>query len=134
MTKPVWDMDEIVEALTDLDFKWYTTPVLFSFYETAAPHLGQPPNFQPLTALQREAVRAGFELVADIANISFSEVADAPGIKPWIRFQTIHVVQQWSGSASSRTEEAGENDRVIGTDITFNRYLIDQRGNYQLSD
>jgi serralysin len=136
MPKATWDMKQIVEALTGLDEKWVTTaPILFSFYETQAPHVSpQPPNFQPLTVLQREAVRASFELVADVANISFSEVADAPGEKPWIRFQSIYVVQQWSGSANNRVEEQGEVDRLIGSDITFNRYLIDQRGNYQLSD
>ena len=135
MTKPVWEMSQIVPALSAMNAKWYFTPVRFSFYESMPGHLSPaPPNFQPLTLAQREAVRGGFELVADVANISFTEVPDAAGAQPWIRFQTIWVNAEFSGSADPRWNDSSSPYSMIGVDVTFNRRLIDQRGDYLIGD
>ena len=75
--KPVWSVTQIVSQLTNWEMRWNTqNPVAYSFYNVAYAFLGNPPNFSPFSAEQRAAMARHVELIADVANIRFNEVAD----------------------------------------------------------
>lgn len=77
MVKPVWSVTQIVSQLTNWEMRWNTqNPVAYSFYAAPYAFLGNPPNFSPFSAEQRAALARHAELIADVANIRFSEVPD----------------------------------------------------------
>lgn len=82
--KPVWSVTQIVSQLTNWEMRWNTqNPVAYSFYAAPYAFLGNPPNFSPFSVEQRAALARHVELIADVANIRFIEVADngqAPGV------------------------------------------------------
>ena len=133
--KDVWTMEQVIPALTQLNAKWYSGAIRYSFYQTSPAHLSPPPpNFAPLSEAQRIAVRLAFDHIEDITTLRFEEVADQAGEQPWIRFLNVHVFAQFSGSASNRLDEGPTPDGIVGSDIVFNMHLMNQRGFYRLGD
>ena len=83
MVKPVWSFGQIVAQLTNWEMRWDTsTAIAYAFYGQPYSFLGNPPNFSPFSIQQREALARHAELIADVANLRFVNVADngqAPG-------------------------------------------------------
>ncbi len=97
MVKPVWSLRQIVSQLTNWEMRWDTnTPIAYAFYTQPYGFLGNPPNFSPFSVQQREALARHAELIADVANIRFVNVADngqQPGyVNPRIAFFNINHV------------------------------------------
>ena len=84
MAKPVWSLGQIVSQLTNWELRWDTqAPIAYAFYSQPYAFLGNPPGFSAFSDLQRQAMARHVELIADVANISFVNVADngqEPGI------------------------------------------------------
>ncbi len=82
--KPVWTLDQIVAQLTNWQARWDVhVPIAYAFYTQGHGFLGATPNFSPFSALQRAALERHMALVADVANVTFENVADngvAPGV------------------------------------------------------
>lgn len=133
--KPVYTDDQIVAQLTRLGV-WNApgTPIAFAFLESRPSYLPFEATFASFTAAQRDAARDAFALVAEVADLSFVEVADngqEPGqANQRITFRTVDVNQPFSGSASAYQFD-GLPD-IYGSDVILNltgmQNRVDQEG------
>ena len=128
--KPVFTNEQYVAQLTQLGV-WNAPgkPIAFAFLEQRPAYLPFEYSFEPFTAAERTAARKAFGLVAEVANLTFVEVADngqEPGpSNQRITFRTLSVNEQYSGSAWTYQNE-GSND-IFGSDVILNRTGIAQR-------
>jgi serralysin len=83
--KPVFTLEQIIHQLTTADIAWTGAPgnptpragagtVTYAFFNSAAEvYSSERSEFQPLSAAQRDAVRAAFAIWGDFININFVE-------------------------------------------------------------
>jgi hypothetical protein len=78
--KPVWTLDQIVTNFERNHTVWAAGQTVAYSFETSAP-MGEPSavGFGQLTDVEKTFTRAAFQLISDVANIQFIEVA-APGV------------------------------------------------------
>jgi serralysin len=142
MTKPVWTLSEIVAQLTNWELRWDTqTPIAYAFY--AQPHgfLSVNVNFSPFSALQRQALARHVELVADVCNLSFVNVADngqAPGIaNPRIGFYNVNHqnVPFWGAAMDFVTEnDDSPHGRMYGANSAVNLWRANVQGGWGIGE
>lgn len=140
--KPVWTTDEIIGQLANWEGRWsQDEPVAYSFYEAPAPHLGRPPGYSSFSAVQREATARAFDLIADVANISFVEVPDngtLPGAdNQRISFFNIDYANAafWGVLATyQRENEAPPFGEVCGAEIIVNQHRAAVQGGWDIAE
>ncbi|HEX8214536.1 MAG TPA: hypothetical protein VF582_03585, partial [Allosphingosinicella sp.] len=77
--KPVWTFDQIVAQLTNWGGRWNNSaPVPFLFYAQSLAHHEFKIGFAPFNEAERQSLLATMQLVSDVANISFVNIASAP--------------------------------------------------------
>jgi hypothetical protein len=142
MAKPLWSVDQIVSQLTNWGAAWDNdSPIAYTFYEALAAHLGNPPNFSPFSIAQREAVARLLELISDVADLDFIQVADngqAPSATNQ-RFGMFNLnganVPFWGAATNYDMESAtipyGE---IYGVDIVVNGHRAIPQGNWAIGD
>jgi len=136
MPKPVWTVDQIAAHLTRKGAVWQTdSPIPYAYYTGPAPHLASPPNFSIFSADQRQALARIFQLVSDVANISFVEVPDN-GEKPGggnsrIGFYNANSssLPFW-GAASNYIDTVPAQDLILGADVIVNLQRANVQGNW----
>ncbi len=128
--KPVYTNEQIVAQLVRLGI-WNApqNPIAYAFLEQRPDYLPYESSFSPFSAEQRAAAHRAFALVAEVANLSFVQVADngvEPGIgNQRITFRSLAVNQQYSGSADVYQYD-GYSD-IYGSDIILNTTGIAKR-------
>ena len=137
MPKPVWTTEQIAAHLIRDQLAWSTqAAVSYAFYGAPAAHLGNPPNFSPFSAAQRQALATVFELIADVARITFAEVPDngqTPGpANPRIGFHNVNAssVPFWGAATNFSLETSPEPDRIWGVDVVVNLYRANVQGGW----
>jgi len=138
MPKPVWTVSQIAAHLIRPGIAWSTqSPVSYAFYGAPAPHLGQSwPNFSPFSAEQRHALAWVFQLVSDVADISFTQVPDngqAPGpANSRIGFYNVNgsTVPFWGAATNYSIETLPERDRIWGDDVVVNLFRANVQGGW----
>ena len=75
--KPVWTSEQIVAQLTNWEARWNNqAPIPYTFLTSPYAYLGSTPSFSPFSLAQRAALTRDMQLIADVANLSFVQVAD----------------------------------------------------------
>lgn len=77
--QPVWSLEQVVANFLRWDARWGPTTIAYTFYTARPPHqFGEPAynGFRAFTAAQQTATTLAFDLIADIVNLSFVQVAD----------------------------------------------------------
>lgn len=140
--KPVWTLQDIVDQLTNWQGKWDTSgPVPYSFYVAPPPHLGNPPGFSTFSADQRQALARNAQLISDVANISFVNVADN-GLAPSqsnSRLSFYNINYQFAPFWGAASNFVTENDdlpmgRIYGAEFVVNLYRANVQGGWDLGE
>ena len=104
---PVFTLEEVIAQFLRWGGAWADPTINFSFYNTRPALLGGDQGwagFQPFTQTQREATYRAFDLIADVVNLDFQEVADnqlAPGANNRrITFGTSTTFPSWATGAA----------------------------------
>ncbi|WP_296816124.1 M10 family metallopeptidase C-terminal domain-containing protein [Brevundimonas sp.] len=130
-TPPVFTFEQIMAQFLRWGGAWSDDTINFTFYTSRPAHLNGDPwwaGFQAFTPAQREAVYRAFDLVADVVNLQFQEVADnhlAPGPgNRRITFGTSTTFPAWAtGSADvniSPSEIVDGRYRIYSSETLFN--------------
>ncbi|HEX8640025.1 MAG TPA: M10 family metallopeptidase [Allosphingosinicella sp.] len=129
--KPVFSDDQIVAQITRLGV-WNApgVPIAYTFLEQRPGYLPYESSFAPFSASERADAAKAFALIAEVANLSFVQVADngqEPGpSNQRITFRTLSVEQPfYSGSAS--TYQYGSSPDIYGSDVILNHDGMDRR-------
>ena len=76
---PAWSLDQISAQLLRWDARWAETTIPYAFYAARPPHLAGDSwwtGFRAFNAAQQQATHRAFELIADIVDLDFVNVAD----------------------------------------------------------
>jgi serralysin len=137
MPKPVWTVEQIAAHLTRDRLAWSAqSPINYAFYAAPAPHLGSWPNFSPFSAEERQALARNFQLISDIAPLTFAEVPDngqTPGpANPRIGFFNVNgsTVPFWGAATNFSLETSPDPDRMWGVDVVVNLYRANVQGGW----
>lgn len=79
VAQPVWSLGQIVDNFLRWDARWAPTTISYSFYTARPSHQSGEPaynGFRAFTPAQQTATALAFDLIADIVNLNFVEVAD----------------------------------------------------------
>lgn len=82
---PTWTFDQIMDQFLRWNARWAETTIPFAFYTARPAHLADDAwwdGFRAFSAAQQAATHRAFELIADVVELDFVEVADnqqAPG-------------------------------------------------------
>jgi Ca2+-binding RTX toxin-like protein len=77
MAKPEWTPEQIVAQLTNKGGAWDNQqPIAYAFYETPADFMPSLPSFSAFSAEQRQSTAYVLDMLAEVANLSFTEVPD----------------------------------------------------------
>ena len=134
--KPVWDDSQVLANIIRLGAWIPNGPIAFSFPDQPPPYgQFQPPGFSPFTQAQRTAVRDAMMYIADVANLTFVEVADnrqEPGSgNRRITYFGVSVQQEFSGSARNYND-GGTPAQIFGSEIVLNNWFLAQKSGYAL--
>ena len=129
--KPVFTSEQIVAQLTRLGV-WNAPgqPIAYAFLEQRPAYLPFEASFQPFSAAQRAGAQRAFDLVAEVANLTFVAVADN-GTEPGpanqrLTFRQLAVAEpQYSGSASLYQNDG--SPAIYGSDIILNTTGMQRR-------
>lgn len=139
MAKPVWSVDQIVSQLTNWGTFWSDgQPIAYSFYNAPPAHLGFPPGYSSFTPDQRASLARTLELIADVANVSFVEVADN-GLQPGEGNERLSLYNidsanapYWGALTFLPTEsEVIPYGRILGGEIVVNQDRASWQGNWE---
>ena len=142
LVKPVWTLQQIVTRLTNWEGRWsQATPIPYAFYNQNWAHLGGMPNFSAFSPAQRAAAARITELVSDICNITFVNVADngtppGPGNER-IAFHNVNssTVPYWGAARNYEVQnETPPYGRIYGVDVTVNLFRANQQGGWSEGD
>ncbi|HEY0012291.1 MAG TPA: M10 family metallopeptidase C-terminal domain-containing protein [Allosphingosinicella sp.] len=142
MDKPVWTLEQITSNLVRERIAWKGgTPIAYSFYETAAAHLGKPPGFSAFSQAQREALREIYDLVSDIVPLTFYQVADN-GLKPSATNQRMtyynadsSTIPFWGAASVDGTDPTPTQYGTIqSSEIIVNQYRAKVQGPWEPGD
>jgi serralysin len=129
-TKPVLALDQVLAKLMRWGAEWSPQPIDFSFYE-ARPSFRSGAEYNgyfAFSAEQRQAVRHAFELISDVANVSFAEKPDNQ-VEPGASNQRLSFgnsstmpahVTGWTLVDISETPVLGPQKQIYGAEIWFN--------------
>lgn len=76
---PTYTLNQVISNFLRWDARWGPTTIAYSFYDARPAHqAGEPAynGFRAFTASQQAATNLAFDLIADIVNLSFVQVAD----------------------------------------------------------
>ena len=137
MPKPVWSVEQIAAHLTRDKIVWGAGATIpYAFYAAPAPHLGSTPNFSTFSGDQRQALAKVFELIADVAQVTFAEVPDnaqKPGPdNSRIGFYNVNAstVPFWGAATNFSIEPLADPDRIEGVDVVVNLYRANVQGGW----
>jgi serralysin len=77
--QPVWSLEQVIDNFLRWDARWAPTMIAYSFYTARPAHqFGEPAynGFRAFTVAQQAATTLAFDLIADIVNLNFVQVAD----------------------------------------------------------
>ena len=139
--KPVWTFDQIVAQLTNWEGAWNNAdPVPFMFYEQSLPHHDFKIGFAAFSAAERQSLLRTMELVSDVANVSFVNIAaaaQAPSYSnPFLGFYTVNdgATPFWGAATRFVTEGTDPMGRIYGVDIVVNHDRADKQGGWAIGD
>jgi Ca2+-binding RTX toxin-like protein len=129
--KPVFTSDQIVAQLTRLG-TWNAPdqPIFFAYLEQPPSYLPFEPSFAPFTEDRRAGAERAFALVAQVADLTFAQVADN-GAEPGpanqrITFRSVAVEEPvFSGSAS--LYQLDGSPAIYGSDVILNTTGMNRR-------
>lgn len=134
--KPVWTTDQIVAQLTNWGKVWNTqVPIPYTFLTQAYSWLSPTTNFSVFSAAQRTALARNMQLVSDVANLSFVEVADSGAAggaaNQRVGFYNVNSfnVPFW-GAASNTSTATG----IVSADVAVNLYRGNQQGGWGIAE
>jgi len=137
MPKPVWTIDQIAVQLTRHRLAWSAdSPISYAYYTAPAAHLNSPQNFSTFSAAQRQALSTVFQLISDVANVTFAEVPDngqTPGpANSRIGFFNVNgsTVPFWGAATNFSLQTAPDPDRIWGLDVVVNLYRANVQGGW----
>jgi serralysin len=142
MTKPLWTSQQIVAQLTNWEARWSTaTAIPYTFYTQAYGFLGATFNFSAFSGPQRAAVMRNMELVSDVANIAFVNVADngtVPGVaNPRIGFYNNNSVNvpYWGVAQDYVTaSETVPYGQIYAVNSAVNLYRANAQGGWTIGE
>lgn len=76
---PVYTLGQVIDNFLRWDARWGPTTIAYSFYGARPAHQSGEPaynGFRAFTAAQQAATTLAFDLIADIVNLNFVQVAD----------------------------------------------------------
>jgi len=140
--KPVWTSDQIVAQLTNWEMRWNTaTPIAYAFLTQAYGFLGPSPNFSAFSAAQRTALTRHMELVADVANLTFVQVADngQPGsqLNRRIGFYNVNHadVPYWGVAKDYVTQnDDAPYGQIYGVNSAVNLWRANDQGGWSIGE
>ena len=140
--KPVWTSEQIVAQLTNWQARWNTqAPIPYTFLTSSYAYLGSSPNFGPFSAAQRAAEVRNMQLIADVANLTFVEVADngQPGSQANRRIGFYNVnhstVPYWGVAKDFVTEhETTPNGELYAANSAVNLWRANQQGGWTIGE
>lgn len=141
--KPVWTFDEVVAQLTNWGGRWNNSvPIPFMFYAQSMAHHEFKIGFAPFNAAERQSLLRTMQLVSDVANISFVNIASAPAMpsvaNPFMGFYTINQSSApfWGAATDYVTEGASPNPmgQIYGVDVVVNHYRANVQGGWEIGD
>ena len=140
--KPVWTREQIVGQLTNWEARWDNqAPVAYTFLTQPYAWLGSTPNFSPFSTLQRAALARHMQLIADVANLSFAEVADnglAGGpTNQRIGFHNVNLntVPYWGIAKDFSTEQAdAPYGEIYAANSAVNLWRANQQGGWGIGE
>lgn len=140
--KPVWTPEQIVAQLTNWQARWNTqTPIAYTYLTTSYAYLGSSPNFSQFSALQRIAETRNMQLIADVAKLSFVEVADngqaGSATNQRIGFYNVNQssVPYWGAAKDYVTEhETVPNGQLYAVNQAVNLFRANQQGGWGIGE
>ena len=111
---PSWSLDQIVANLTRYDAKWIDGTINYAFYQQLPSYDTSTPEyagFAAFTAAQQSAARTIFQAYAEIANVTFTEIADAQQYADRINFAQSSTMPD---SSWGWTELGGPSTQING--------------------
>jgi serralysin len=142
--KPVWTDDQVVAQLTHWGGRWNNSvPVPFMFYTQWLPHHQYKTGFAAFTEAERQSLLLTMQLVSDVANISFVNIASTAqwpsASNPFMGFYTINQASAafWGAATRYVTDGSGPPEpmgRIYGVDIVVNHYRADVQGGWSVGD
>jgi hypothetical protein len=142
--KPIWTSEQIIGQLTNWDGKWdNSVPIPFMFYGQPLPHHEFSIGFKPFNAAEQQSLLRTMQLVSDVANIGFFNLATSvqvPGFNnPFIGFYTINTATAAFWGAATRYVTQGTSSpepmgRIYGVDVVVNHNRADVQGGWAIGD
>lgn len=140
--KPVWTSEQIVAQLTNWEARWNTQgPIPYTFLTAPYTYLGSSPNFTSFSVAQRAAEVRNMQLIADVANLTFVEVADngQPGSQANRRIGFYNVnhasVPYWGVAKDFVTErETTPNGELYAANSAVNLFRANQQGGWSIGE
>lgn len=128
--KPILPLDQVLTKILRWGAEWAPDPVDFSFYEARPSFRGGADydGYFAFSAEQRNAVRLAFELISDIASVTFLEAPDNQ-LEPSAGNQRLSFgnsstmpahVTGWTLTDISATPVLGSQKQIYGAEIWFN--------------
>lgn len=142
MAKPVWTLSQIVAQLTNWEARWDTqTPIAYAFYTQPHSFLTINVNFSPFSLQQRQALARHMELVSDVCNLTFVNVADngQPPSEANRRIGFYNVNHQnvpfWGVAMDFVTEhEDIPSGQMYGANSAVNLWRANTQGGWDIGD
>ena len=140
--KPVWTSEQIVAQLTNWEARWDNqAPIAYTFLTSPYAYLGATPSFSPFSLAQRAALTRDMQLIADVANLSFVQVADngQPGgpANRRIGFHNVNGsnVPYWGIAKDFSTEHPDSpNGEIYGANSAVNLWRANQQGGWSIGE
>lgn len=142
--KPIWTPEQIVGQLTNWQGKWDNkVPIPYMFYGETLPHHQFSIGFAPFTAAERQSLLRTLELVADVANVTFVNLATSaqmPGFSNrFIGFYTVNTPTAEFWGAATRYVVEGKSaaeamGQIFGVDVVVNHDRADKQGGWAVGD
>jgi hypothetical protein len=142
--KPVWTSGQIIGQLTNWEGKWDNSiSVPFMFYGQSQPHHDFTIGFAPFTPAEQQSLLQTMQLVSDVANISFVNLATSVQVpefnNPFIGFYSINTSTAafWGAATRYVTQGLSSSEpmgRIYGVDIVVNHHRADVQGGWAIGD
>ena len=140
--KPVWTSEQIVAQLTNWEARWNNqAPIAYTFLTSPYAYLGSTPNFSQFSLAQRAALTRHMQLIADVANLSFVQVADngqagGPSNRR-IGFHNVNGSNEayWGIAKDFSTEHPDSpNGELYGANSAVNLWRANQQGGWSIGE
>jgi serralysin len=140
--KPVWTREQIVGQLTNWEARWDNhAAISYTFLTQPYSYLGSTPNFSIFSTAQRTALARHLQLISDVANLSFAEVADngqagGPANKRIGFYNVNHsTVPFWGVAKDYSTQYPTEpNGEIYGVNSAVNLWRANQQGGWSIGE